>query len=188
MDSVEHRRAFRKADRLRPRVLGWDGEVHVGVINWDGGHNNGEAQRPFGSRSANASGFPVLQMAGNVRDRRSELDRLNRLGDVRLESCRQDANSIFGARVARQRDRGKKPSAFSLGLANMSDQREPVLIRQADIGDQGIGPLHFEHLERFSHRRHRLHAGARLSQHQRRQRPPVGIVVDDQDAQAVEPR
>ena len=40
---------------------------------------------------------------------------------------------------SRQRNRGKEPSAFSLGLPNMSDQREPVLIRQADIGDQSSG-------------------------------------------------
>ena len=93
---------------------------------------------------ANASGFSALQIAGDVRDCRSEVDRLNRHGDVRLEPCRQDANSIFGAREASQRKRGKEPAAFSLGLANMSNQGEPVLIRQADIGHQCIGPLHLQ--------------------------------------------
>ena len=85
---------------------------------------------------------------------------------MRLESCREDSSPIFGARVARQRHRGKKPSVFGFILPNLSDQRVPVLIRQADIADQDIGPLRFEHLKRFSDRRHRFHAGARLRQHQ----------------------
>ena len=85
---------------------------------------------------------------------------------MRLESCREDSRPIFGARVAGQRDRGKKPSVFGFMLPNLPDQRVPVLIRQADIADQGVGPLHLEHLKRFSDRRHRFHAGARLRQHQ----------------------
>jgi hypothetical protein len=107
---------------------------------------------------------------------------------MRLKSCREDASPIYGARVARQRDRGEKTSVFSFILPNLSDQPVPVLIRQADIADQGVGPLRLEHLKRFSGRRHRCHAGARLRQHQGRQGAPVGAVIDDQDVQRIEPR
>ena len=107
---------------------------------------------------------------------------------MRLESCREDASPIDGARVARQRDRGEKTSVCSFILPNLPDQPVPVLIRQADITDQGVGPLRFEHLKSFPGRRHRCYAGARLRQHQGRQGAAVGAVIDDQDAQRIEPR
>ena len=73
-------------------------------------------------------------------------------------------------------------------LPNLSNQPVPVLIRQADIAHQDVESLRSEHLKRFSDRRHRLHTGARLRQHQGRQRAPVSTVIDDQDAQPIEPR
>lgn len=48
---------------------------------------------------------------------------------MRLESRREDSSPIFGARVARQRDRGEKTSVFSFILPTLSDQLVPVLIR-----------------------------------------------------------
>ena len=62
-------------------------------------------------------------------------------------------------------------------------RRVPVFIRQVDIAHQRVGPLHFEYVKRFASRRQRVHAGASLRQHQRRQCAPVGVVIDDQDAQ-----
>ena len=85
---------------------------------------------------------------------------------MRLESCREHTSRIFGTRVARQRDRGEKTSVLGFMLPNVSDERVPVFTRKAEIADQGIGALHFERLMRFSDRRHRFHAGARLRQHQ----------------------
>lgn len=85
---------------------------------------------------------------------------------MRLESCGEDSSPIFGARVARQRHCGKKTSVFGFILSNLSDEGVPVIVREADIADQGIGPLYLERLKRFSDRRHCCHAGARLRQHQ----------------------
>jgi len=85
---------------------------------------------------------------------------------MRLESCRQDSSAILSARVPRQRDRGEKTAVFGFMLPNLSDQRIPVLIREVEIADQGVGPLPFEYLKRFSYRRDRFHAGTRLRQYQ----------------------
>ena len=74
-------------------------------------------------------GFAVPQRARNGRDRFHEIDWVNGLLDMRLESCRDASRAIFGSREARQRDRGKKTSAFSFILPNLSDQRESVLVR-----------------------------------------------------------
>ena len=41
---------------------------------------------------------------------------------------------------------------------------------------------------RFADRRHCFHDGARLRQQQGRQRPAVGAVIHDQDAERIEPR
>ena len=60
----------------------------------------------------------------------------------------------------------KKTAVFGFTLPNLPDQPIPVLIRQADIADEHVGALPFEHLKRFSDRRHRRHARARLCQHQ----------------------
>ena len=68
---------------------------------------------------------------------------------MRLESLREASSPIIGARVARQRHRGKKTSVFGFILPNLLDQYVPVLIRKADIADQGIGALPFERLKRF---------------------------------------
>lgn len=84
---------------------------------------------------------------------------------MRLESGRQDSSPISSARVARQRDRRKKTAVVGFILPNVSDQRLPVLIREVEIADQGVGPLPFEYLKRFSDRRHRFHAGT-LRQYQ----------------------
>jgi hypothetical protein len=89
-------------------------------------------------------------MVCNRGDRCGELDGVNGLRDMRLESCREDSSPIFGARVACQRDRGEKTSSFSFVLPNLADQAVPIFIRQADIADQDVGPLRFEHLKRFS--------------------------------------
>ena len=107
----------------------------------------------------------VPQMLCDGRDRCRQLDWINGLRDVRLESCGEDSSPIFRARVTRQRDRRKKTSVFSFILPNPPDQAVPVLIRQADIAHQDVGPLRFEHLKRFPDRRRRFHAGARLCQH-----------------------
>ena len=48
---------------------------------------------------------------------------------MRLESCREDAGPIFGAREARQCYGGKRTSMFGFILPNLSDQPVPVLIR-----------------------------------------------------------
>ena len=101
---------------------------------------------------------------------------------MRLESCREDSIPIFRARVAGQRDRGKKTSVVGFVLANLTDQSIAILIRQADVAHQDVGTLHFERLQRFPDRRHRFHGGARLHQQQERQSAPVGAVIDDQDA------
>jgi len=68
-------------------------------------------------------------MVRNGRDRCREFDWVNGLRDIRLESCREDSSPIFGARVARERDRGEKTSVFSFIQPNLSDQSVPVLIR-----------------------------------------------------------
>ena len=47
-------------------------------------------------------------MVRHGRDRCSEFDGVNGLRDMRLESRRENPSPIFGARVARQRDRGEK--------------------------------------------------------------------------------
>ena len=91
-------------------------------------------------RHRRPSGFVVSQLMRNARDRCRELDRLNGLREMRLESCQQDSSPIFRARVARQRDRGEKPSMFSFMLPNLPDQRVPVLVRQADIAHEGVEP------------------------------------------------
>ena len=44
---------------------------------------------------------------------------------MRLESRREDTSPIFGARVARQRDRGEKAFVFSFILPNLSDHPYP---------------------------------------------------------------
>lgn len=63
------------------------------------------------------------------RDYGHEVDGLNGLRELRLESCREDSSPIFGARGARQRDRGEKTSVFSFILPNLLDQLVPVLAR-----------------------------------------------------------
>ena len=68
-------------------------------------------------------------MMRNSRDHCRELDWLNGLRDMRLESCREGSSPIFGPRVARQRDRGEKTSVLSFIQPNLSDQSVPVLIR-----------------------------------------------------------
>ena len=113
-----------------------------------------------------ALGFAVPEMACDGRDRCRQGDWLSGLRDMRLESRREDSSAIFSARVARQCDRGEKTTVFGFILPNLSNQRRPVLIREVEIADQGVRPLLFEYLKRFSDRRHRFHAGARLRQYQ----------------------
>jgi hypothetical protein len=80
------------------------------------------------------------------------------LRDLLLLSAREtlDVKGLAGERDCRE-----KASVFRFTLPNLSDQPEPVLIQQADIADQDVRPLPFEHLERFPDRRCRLHARAR---------------------------
>ena len=73
-------------------------------------------------------------------------------------------------------------------IPNVTDQPVPVSIRQADIAHQDVGPLRVDHLHRLSDRRRRSDAGAHLRQHQRRESAAIRVVVDDQDAEIVEPR
>ncbi len=105
-------------------------------------------------------------MKHHGRDRCCEVDGINGLWEMRLESRREDTSPIFGARVAGERDRGEKTSVFGFMLPNVSDEYVPVFTREAETADQGVGALHFERLMRFSDRRHRFHAGASLRQHQ----------------------
>ena len=77
-------------------------------------------------------------MVRNGRDRCRQFDWVNGLRDMRLESCRKNTIPIFGARIARQRDRGEKPSVFSFMLPNLSDQPVPVLIPRR-YPDEGSG-------------------------------------------------
>ena len=78
-------------------------------------------------------------MVRHGRDRCREFDWINGLRDMRLESCRTDSSPIFGARVARQRDRGETPSVFDFILlrsvtlrARPLDLREPRRLTSAD--------------------------------------------------------
>src|SRR3977135_1821899 len=79
------------------------------------------------------SWFAIQPTVCHGRDCSREFDGVNGFRNMCLESCREDSNPIFGARVARQRDRGEKPSAFRFMLPNLSDQLVPVGIREADI-------------------------------------------------------
>ena len=69
------------------------------------------------SRGALSFGVAVRQMVRHGCDRCREVDGINGLREMRLESRREDTSRIFGTRVARQRDRGEKTSVLGFMLS-----------------------------------------------------------------------
>jgi len=121
-------------------------------------------------------------MSGQMSNRGDQFGRFKRLGDVRLEPCREGSIPIVRACVAGEGDRREKTPVLHFILANPSDECVAIPVWEADVADQDVGPLHLEHIERFSSGGHRLDARAYLREHQCRQGPAVGVVIDDENA------
>ena len=136
-----------------------------------------------GTTSAPGADSAALHQAPN---RRHELARVNRLGQVHLESTAQRPGPIFRPRKGGQRRSRNIAHRGIRGRAQLLDEGEAVHLRHSQIDDEHFRIDVANPLQRFERRGHRCHASPGRFQDDAEQRQRLGLIVDGQHAHAVE--
>src|SRR6266481_4663859 len=124
--------------------------------------------------------------ADQTGDGRDQVGRLQRRGHVHLESCRERPRSIFGARVGRHGKCGDRSAVLGLLLPELLNEHVAVITGKADVADQDVRMPAFHLLECLLRAGGRHDVGAGGSQDHAHELARVGLVIDDEDAQAGE--
>jgi hypothetical protein len=104
------------------------------------------------------------------------------------EPCCEQASPVFGADVSRERNGGNTAAAFRFTGPDSPDEREAILVRHPDVAHEHVRSDRVQEGQSLVHRSGRSHLRASKFQEDREHRPSIVIVIDQNDADAVEPR
>src|SRR2546425_7419208 len=134
-------------------------------------------------RRAPLGGGPSV-LAHQPGDGGDEIGRLERFGHVQLEPCREGSRSVFGPRVGRHGKGRHRAPVFPLPLPELLNEHVAVVTWKADVADQNVGTPLFHLLEGLLRVGGRRDIGAGGTQDHAHQLARVGLVIDDEDAEA----
>src|SRR5262245_20893013 len=118
--------------------------------------------------------------------RRSEQLRVYRLSQVRRVSRTERLRAILLAYERSQRQRGDCSTPGRRQLPNAAQEGEAILLRHANVTDEHVGTKELKALEALGSGTRALDGCARVAEDGLDQVPSIGLIVHDEDADALQ--
>src|SRR5579872_2463006 len=136
------------------------------------------SRRGLDARSAAARGVAVFQ-------NRRQLDRIDRLYRMAVETRRKDLHLILDPSVGGQCDQ-RRAAISAVALAQFVREKISILDRHPDVRNNSVGFELIEQRQRGSRRGRGGHARAQRTEEILQRVASVDVIIDDQNRKAVE--
>src|SRR5262245_51399774 len=129
---------------------------HTGVydVGWRRAARRKTASAPDTRQSLSERNGPksalrsVALFRSQPRDERGQLERVDGLGDVRVETRLERQHAVFRARIGCERQRADLAALVRAEGSHLADQDVAVVAGHADVAEQDVGPPVSQGLQR----------------------------------------